>query len=48
MHGNTILLFNRYAKPYFRPNMRVLEIGPGEPPSVPIFPMNTQTNQQAS
>jgi SAM-dependent methyltransferase len=33
MHGNTILLFNRYAKPYFRPNTRVLEVGPGLPPS---------------
>ena len=33
MHGNTMLLFNRYAKSYFRPDTRVLEIGPGLPPS---------------
>jgi len=33
MHGNTMLLFHRYAKPYFRPNSHVLEVGPGRPPS---------------
>jgi len=33
MHGNSSRLFKRYAKQYFRPNSRVLEIGPGTPPS---------------
>jgi SAM-dependent methyltransferase len=33
MHDNTLLLFNKYAKHYFRPNARVLEVGPGRPPS---------------
>jgi SAM-dependent methyltransferase len=33
MHGNTRKLFKKYAKEYFRPNMRVLEVGPGVPPS---------------
>ena len=30
MHGNTILLFRKHAKPYFKPGIRVLEIGPNE------------------
>jgi SAM-dependent methyltransferase len=33
VHANTVLLFNKYAKRYFRPNTRVLEVGPGRPPS---------------
>ncbi len=33
MHANTRRLFKKYAKEYFRPNLRVLEIGPGRPPS---------------
>jgi SAM-dependent methyltransferase len=33
MHGNTGKLFKKYAKEYFRPNTRVLEVGPGVPPS---------------
>ena len=33
MHQNTLLLFNKYARHYFRPNMRVLEVGPRRPPS---------------
>jgi SAM-dependent methyltransferase len=33
MHDNTLLLFNKYAKHYFQPNVRVLEVGPGLPPS---------------
>ena len=33
MHANTLLLFNKYAREYFRPNMRVVEIGPDGPPS---------------
>lgn len=33
MHDNTLLLFEKYAKHYFRPNARVLEVGPGRPPS---------------
>ena len=33
MHGNTLLLFKKYARHYFRPNMRVVEIGP-LPPSL--------------
>ncbi len=33
MHGNSRRLFKRYAKQYFRPNTRILEIGPGTPPS---------------
>lgn len=28
MHRNSLLLFDKYAKPYFKPNLRVLEIGP--------------------
>jgi SAM-dependent methyltransferase len=31
MHGNTQLLFDRYARPYFRPGIRVLEVGPDLP-----------------
>lgn len=34
MHGNARQLFRRYAKEYFQPNSRVLEVGPGRPPSV--------------
>lgn len=34
MHTNSKLLFQKYAKQYFRPGMRVLEIGPGAIPSV--------------
>ncbi|MFZ5803165.1 MAG: class I SAM-dependent methyltransferase [Candidatus Omnitrophota bacterium] len=33
MHLNTLLLFKHYALPYFRPHMKVLEIGPEKPPS---------------
>ena len=33
MHGNTRRLFKKYAKEYFRPNLRVLELGPGASPS---------------
>jgi hypothetical protein len=33
MHNNTRKLFKKYAKEYFRPNTRVLEVGPGVPPS---------------
>lgn len=28
MHDNCLALFERYAKPYFEPGMRVLEVGP--------------------
>ena len=28
MHENTLLLFERYARPYFEPGVRVLEVGP--------------------
>jgi SAM-dependent methyltransferase len=31
MHDNTRLLFQEYARPYFQPCSRVLEIGPGRP-----------------
>jgi SAM-dependent methyltransferase len=31
MHRNSGLLFQKYAVPHFKPNMRVLEIGPGFP-----------------
>jgi SAM-dependent methyltransferase len=31
MHKNSKLLFEKYALPYFKPNMRVLEIGPSYP-----------------
>ncbi|HEY3068484.1 MAG TPA: methyltransferase domain-containing protein [Methylomirabilota bacterium] len=31
MHGNTRLLFDRYAKEYFRPGLHVLEVGPDYP-----------------
>jgi SAM-dependent methyltransferase len=33
MHTNSRLLFQKYAKEYFRPGMRVLEIGPDATPS---------------
>ena len=33
MHGNTQLLFKKYALPYFKPGLRVLEIGPNKMPS---------------
>jgi SAM-dependent methyltransferase len=33
MHTNSRLLFQKYAKQYFRPGMRVLEIGPDAVPS---------------
>ena len=33
MHDNTGELLKKYAKPYFQPNMRVLEVGPGALPS---------------
>lgn len=33
MHSNSRLLFDRYAKQYFRPGIRVLEIGPDGVPS---------------
>lgn len=33
VHGNTRKLFKKYAKQYFTSNMRVLEVGPGRPPS---------------
>jgi SAM-dependent methyltransferase len=31
MHPNTILLFQKYAREYFRPGLRVLEVGPDHP-----------------
>jgi hypothetical protein len=31
MHENTLLLFDRYARPYFRPGTKVLEVGPDFP-----------------
>ncbi|CAA9330685.1 MAG: hypothetical protein AVDCRST_MAG89-2107 [uncultured Gemmatimonadetes bacterium] len=33
MHKNSTRLFERYAKPFFKPGMRVLEIGPDREPS---------------
>ena len=33
MHANSQLLFQKYAREYFRPGMRVLEIGPDSFPS---------------
>ena len=33
MHQNPTLLFKKYALPYFKPGMRVLEIGPNKSPS---------------
>ncbi len=33
MHRNSLLLFEKYAKPYFKSYTRVLEIGPDEYPS---------------
>lgn len=33
MHKNSILLFERYARRYFTPELRVLEIGPDRQPS---------------
>ena len=33
MHQNSKLLFEKYALPYFRPDARVLEIGPDQLPS---------------
>jgi SAM-dependent methyltransferase len=33
MHKNSMLLFSKYARQYFRPGMRVLEIGPDGVPS---------------
>ena len=33
MHKNSRLLFDRYARQYFEPGMRVLEIGPDRDPS---------------
>lgn len=33
MHANSKLLFEKYAKQYFRPGLRVLEIGPDGVPS---------------
>lgn len=33
MHENSRLLFQKYAHPYFQPNLRVLEIGPDSFPS---------------
>jgi hypothetical protein len=30
MHENTVLLFEKYARQYFRPNISVLEIGPDD------------------
>ena len=33
MHANSMLMFNRYAKEYFKSNMHVLEIGPDKFPS---------------
>jgi SAM-dependent methyltransferase len=33
VHDNTLLLFHKYARPYFRPNLHVVEIGPDGPPS---------------
>jgi len=33
MHANSILIFEKYALKYFRPNMRILEIGPDKFPS---------------
>jgi SAM-dependent methyltransferase len=37
MHPNSKLLFQKYAKEYFQPNMRVLEIGPD------LFPSSYQS-----
>lgn len=33
MHKNSSLLFEQYARVYFRPNMKVMEIGPDKLPS---------------
>jgi hypothetical protein len=33
MHANSILIFEKYAKKYFQPSMKVLEIGPNKFPS---------------
>lgn len=33
MHTNSLLLFNKYASSFFKPNMKVLEIGPDGFPS---------------
>ena len=33
MHPNSKFLFEKYARGYFQPNMRILEIGPDGFPS---------------
>jgi|SRR5882672_999943 len=33
MHTNSKLLFEKYARSYFKPGMKILEIGPGDIPS---------------
>jgi SAM-dependent methyltransferase len=33
MHANSLLLFNRYARPLFRSGLKVLEVGPADVPA---------------
>src|SRR4051812_1543069 len=33
MHANSLLLFNRYARPLFKSGLKVLEIGPADVPA---------------
>jgi SAM-dependent methyltransferase len=37
MHGNTRLLFERYAKEYFPPGVKVLEVGPDYPSTLQVM-----------
>ena len=45
MHDNSKLLFEKHARPFFRPGMRVLEIGPDSIPSTYQSVINEPTLQ---
>ena len=43
MHRNTLMLFEKYAKRYFKDNMKVLEIGPNDHPSSFLKNLNNKS-----
>ena len=43
MHRNSILMFEKYAKPYFKENLDILEIGPDDFPSTYKKLLNLQS-----
>lgn len=45
MHSNSLLLFNKYARSYLKSGLKIIEIGPGDVPSVLCQTVNDHSIQ---